>query len=227
MEPEGRSLAIRAEEAPTDEQRSFIQNRVAEISASLTPASSEDLLAEMWALLRTMAVRNGAEEELAAVVKVYVADLEDLPLWAVSAACRAYRRGDIGNGTFAPTPGEVRKRAKIYLDHWVDERAKLERILDARVMPKITAHQDRLKEQTLAHVAATVEALKAATFRDTGRGSEDTSRPLTINEAQAALDRYQANPPPMPKLSPLLRGKMGLPQEDDGSFDRFTEEDIR
>lgn len=206
-------MAIRAAEAPTEQQRAFIQNRVAEISASLAPASSKDLLAEVWAMLRTMAIRNGAPEELEAVVGVYVADLEDLPLWAVSAACRAYRRGDIGNGTFAPTPGEVRKRAKIYLDHWIDERAKLERILNARVIPKYTEHQEKSREAVLAHVAATVEALKATTFRDTGRGAEDTRRPLTIVEAQAALDRYQANPPPLPPLSPRLRGNLGLPQE--------------
>jgi len=217
LEPEGLSLAIPAAAAPNEQQRFFIANRVNEIDASLSRAPSNDLLAEVTTLMRTMKARNGDEDELSALIRVYIADLEDLPLWAVSAACRAYRRGDVGAGVFLPTPGELRKTAKTYTAPWVEERAKLSRIITARVLAPVSPESEQRRDAALAHVRETGAMLRATAAKEVGSGDGDAHRVPSVPEAQQWLDRYQQGTRPLPKLSPALRRSLGVAGEDEAA----------
>lgn len=214
LEPEGLAFALPAEAAPTPDQRAFMERRKWEIDDALAPATADSLLAELTAMFRVMAMRGGDEQELEAVIRVYLADVQDLPHFAVARACQAFRRGDVGGGKFAPTPGELRAQAKTYINPWTDERARLMRILGAKVLPPVAPESEERKQAALAHMRETAEMLKASTERQTPR--RESYRPPTVREAQEWLDRYQEASAPLPKLSPAARKATGLPPEQSG-----------
>lgn len=209
IEPEGLAHSIPANAAPTEDQRAFMQRRVREIDDAMSPADEPSALAEIAAVLRTMAIRGGDDGELEAVVRVYLTDLGDVPLFALTEACRAFRRGDVGNGTFAPTPAELRREALKRILPWTEERAKLGRVLAARVLEPPTSEDESRKAIALAHMAETARILREKSGPVAAQ--EAMPRPLTVPEANAWLDTCAASPPRLQPMSPELRRIMGLP----------------
>lgn len=217
LDREGVGYVISASAAPTEDQRAFMLRRADDIADALEPAPEALVLVELTALLRVMAIKGGDESELEAVIRIYLDDMVGLPMFAVVNACRAFRRGDVGNGRFAPTPGELRVQAKTYIAPWVDERAKLLRVLDAKVLAAPTPESEARREAALAHIRATLRQLRETTARQTTQ--VEAQRPPTVKEAQDWLDRYEASAPTLPKLSSVVRKALGLQEPDDGSRD--------
>jgi hypothetical protein len=216
LDPDGgHRFAIPEAAAPTDEQRAFMANRVSEITQSLTRAETSALVAELTTLLRVMKLKNGDEGEMSGMLRVYIADLEDLPLWAICEACKAFRRAQVGEGVFAPTPGELRKYAQGLTTAWIEERAKLQRILDARVLPRLTESGEKRHAEVLAHVRETVAILTRAAERERmPQGQQERPRVSTVEEAQGWLERHDPSTP-LPKLSDAARKAAGMKPRDD------------
>lgn len=115
-----------------DERSALMARRVA-INAALAPSSKRGV-AEALATLSNMSRRGQPSEKMEdALAKQDVDDLIDLPEWAVSAACRAWRLAEIGDGHWHPTAGQIRAEAQKRMEVFVRERAKLARVLDAPV----------------------------------------------------------------------------------------------
>jgi hypothetical protein len=115
--------------------RHGLQNRLADLRAALSPATRDQVRAVL-ATLSDMPTR--AETDPAKLLYSFerdVADLSDLPEWALAAAARAYRRGEVGDGHWRPTAGEVAKLARDKVRHWCEEAAKISAVLNARIAP--------------------------------------------------------------------------------------------
>jgi hypothetical protein len=64
-----------------------------------------------------------------------ILDLSDVPFWAVVEAAAAYRRGDINDGKYRPRTGQLRKEAMRLARPFIEEAARIERVLLAPVAP--------------------------------------------------------------------------------------------
>lgn len=121
------------------DERSALMARRVTVNAALAPASLGKI-ASTLATLGNMARRGQPSREMeTALAKQDIADLADLPEWALSAACKAYRLAEIGTGEWRPTAGQLRTEAVKRMDWLVRERAKLARVLDAKVIEEAPA----------------------------------------------------------------------------------------
>lgn len=87
--------------------------------------------------------------------QVYIEELADLPLAALSAVIGRYIRGDISNEKWLPTIGEIRKEVSRMIQPFERERATITKVLefwgnadarpDVRIIPANTSqkHDDR------------------------------------------------------------------------------------
>lgn len=77
-------------------------------SSALSPADASALVAELSTLLTVMPrAGGGSAADLKAVIRIYLADLADLPADAVRRAIADFRRGVRGEGLWAPTPAQI------------------------------------------------------------------------------------------------------------------------
>ena len=164
VEKSGFEFTIPFESAPNDVQRNYLQRQFNSLTDGLHNASRDDIIREIAMLFRMMAVKDCDPDEMGAVIEVYAADLRELPLWAVSAACGAYRMGTVGDGIFAPKVGELRRYALAGVQKLRNEREKINRVLSAAVLPKL--------ENNHADVAARVRQMAADCVKDLQRAGD-------------------------------------------------------
>ncbi len=212
LEPDGVGHALAANAAPNEDQRAFLTRRAAEISSWLTPATPQEVLTELTRLLRMMATQGGSEAELTSVIASYVEDLGNIPAPMLREACARFRRGDVGEGRFAPKAGELRKEALRLAGPWIAERSKITRVLNARVLPAIPNQRG----DVMAHVRETARQLQAASIAQGGKGKAEPAAPLkadgapmTASEA-AELKLAEIAAQPFCGVSDALRKSMGL-----------------
>ena len=62
-----------------------------------------------------------------------ISDLSSLPEWALALAARAYRRGEVGEGRWRPTAGELARLARQKCDWARAEKARIDKVLAAKV----------------------------------------------------------------------------------------------
>ena len=124
--------------------------RVEEISDAMEPIGERGAMRELAALFAVMAIRNASEDEASALMAVYAADLGELPAFALAEACRAYRRGILGDGKWLPTPGEIYQAAVRAVEGPAKECRAILSILSAKIStPQISAERKReIIEQT-------------------------------------------------------------------------------
>lgn len=216
LDPDGRGYALPAHAAPNDDQRAFLTRRSAEIASWLAPATEAERSAEVLRLLRAMVPRSGDADEVTQVVVSYIADLGDVPASMLREACARFRRGTIGDGRFAPKAGELRREALRLAEPWIAERARIERVLAARVLPPPTESR---KADVLAHVRETARQLNAAAAAQGGRAKAEPAvimgedgKPLTRTQiAEMKLAELKTDAAPL-RMSPALRKSLGLPE---------------
>lgn len=214
LDPDGHGYTLPAHAAPNDDQRAFMARRAAEIGGWLAPATPAETLAEVTRLLRMMAMQGGSEAELTTVIASYIDDLGNVPAAMLREACGRFRRGEVGDGRFAPKAGELRREAMRLAEHWIAERARIERVLAARVLPPPT------ESRKADNVRETTRQLNAAAAAQGGRTKAEPAvvmgedgKPLTPTQlAEMRLAEIQADQR-APRVSPSLRKSLGLPED--------------
>ena len=115
--------------------RTGLKNRLDDLRMGLAPATRD----QVRAVLLTLAdMPRSVESDPAKVLYSFerdVADLSIFPEWALAAAARAYRRGELGEGHWRPTVGELSRAARAKIKDWCEEAAKISAVLDARIAP--------------------------------------------------------------------------------------------
>jgi len=198
---EGDRYSVSPRMAATAEQRGMLKQRLALINDWLAPAGGKYVEAEIAAVFGVMAVDAESLEDRRIRMRIYVSDLQDLPAFAVSHACAAARRGEIGDGVYAPKVAVLRGAAREKMRAFEIERADIRRVLDADVVekrpptPQAQARVNRL----VAEVAA---AAHAAIVHDRVRFpaapvARDARSPPTETDAEmtARLRERCAEPP--------------------------------
>ena len=112
-----------------------LQNRLADLRGALVPASREAIRAILLTLSDMPTQVEADPAKLRYSLERDVADLSAFPEWALADAARAYRRGEIGDGHWRPTAGEVAKSARERIYEWSKEAARISRVLNARIAP--------------------------------------------------------------------------------------------
>ena len=104
------------------------------IEASLISASPDArAIGAVLASLGGMQARTLADpDEARAVLMQAIEDLSDVPLWALERAAKAYRKGDVGDGKWRPTPGELCIEARRQMAPVKGELYRLRKLLDHR-----------------------------------------------------------------------------------------------
>lgn len=147
-----------ADRAPSAEIRHALQARAVALADCLRPAGVARAQQEVAALIGLRPIRGDATD-LRAVLAIYGADLADLPLFALSAACADFRQGRAGDGEWAPTQAQIRVQALKHLQPIAKERREIEAVLTARIQGAVASPERRA--QVNAHVAETRRQLGA------------------------------------------------------------------
>jgi hypothetical protein len=148
---EGRALTA---DVLRNEVRAELHSRLALISAALAPCGPERASA-ILARLAGMAMRvELSRATAAALARQDVEDLRDLPDFALSDAAQGFRRGEVGNPPWHPTVGELRQEALRRAEPYLRERARIRRVLGAKLL-------EAPKPATPAQRAAVLAGLKA------------------------------------------------------------------
>lgn len=92
-------------------------------------------------LLTSMPSRSASTGDAKFLVALYVQDLNDLPISIIEQACKDFRRGNCGDGHWAPTVAEIRAQAIKYLPR----QAPLNR-LGYEDKPRDPAERERVKQ---------------------------------------------------------------------------------
>lgn len=146
-------------------------------------------------------------EDRKVLQRIWAADLADLPLYSVERACADFRQGRAGDGKWLPTQAEVRAVAMRYVEKLRKEQADVLAVLGAEVMQPIAAEQKGRVLRKWGRIRDEIVA-KADPW------AKDPKKPysqITPTEAQAALDRIQADSPPPLAVSAALRAVLDKP----------------
>lgn len=116
--------------------REGLVTRGQELALALAPADPN----RVRLILATLADMAGPTEtdpnKARFAIERDVADLSGLPEWALAAAARAYRRGEVGDGRWRPAAGEVAKLARAKCEAARAEAYRIERVLKAKVQDR-------------------------------------------------------------------------------------------
>lgn len=115
--------------------RHGLQNRLADLRVALAPAKPDAVRAILLTLADMPTKGESDPAKLRYSLELAVSDLEGLPEWALASAARAYRRGEIGDGHWRPTAGELAKLARERLLDWHKEASQIDAVLTARIEP--------------------------------------------------------------------------------------------
>lgn len=109
--------------------------RIRELDASLARAS-DDMIRKILATIADMPSRVETDPaKLRFALERDVSDLSEFPEWALAAAARAYRKGEIGDGPWRPTTGDLATYARQRVAAHRRERERIERVLRAKIEP--------------------------------------------------------------------------------------------
>lgn len=132
--------------ALADGARLALSTRAKTLAEALAPTPVE----RVKMLLLTIEDMPSRTEEDRAKLKFAVerdaSDLSEFPEWAIVAACRAARKGDVGDGVWRPTTGELVKFCRAKLAALRSERAKIAAVLAAKVDPPREIDAERRRE---------------------------------------------------------------------------------
>lgn len=181
VEGEFGKLTISEDRAPTESERDFLANHKSRLDDVLKPSTESAALSEVGALFSTMRSKTVEDVELAAVIETYAKDLAPIPFFALQQACARFRRGEIGDGVWVPTQGELANEARRIMRDFTDERAAITRVLSAKVVQAVDlGRRGENVESVRRMAAATAAALKSAIPRNEilrGSAAQDQEPP--------------------------------------------------
>lgn len=165
--------------------------RLDELGRAMTPATVDGIRIEVAKLYTVLAARTGGEDDIRGVQAIFCEDLGDLPLFAIAAAAQAFRRGDVGDGKWAPTPAELRRVAVARIKPLSQQVSDIREILDAK--PMLPAERPQNSEDRAAAAArvratlnATVDALNP--FPPAPKAPDVRNSEMERAAAEAQLD---------------------------------------
>lgn len=151
------------------------------------PADETALRRSVSALRAVFPAGNDGEENARRIIGLYVSALASFPEWAVNEVCRQYLEGRRGNGTFAPPAPEMAKACREEVSKFMDERAKIEAVLEAEVLPPI--------DQEKAARAAAVMRWEKEIRPQMVRKESEQAQPTETPEQRLERHRQRANEP--------------------------------
>lgn len=170
-----------------------MRDRLAEIDSWLRPVGEAVARAEASVLLDMLGRRQGDERGTAAILMVYGSDLADLPAFALTEACRYFRRD--GESKWIPVIADLRRKAKSYAQSLEDERKKLIAVLDAQVLEPVDTGK---REEAPRYARETADAMRASSRdlrRDLAPDVRNQSKSVDADEKLEALRKsYASNP---------------------------------
>lgn len=209
LTPVGLGHEIAAVDAPTPETRCDLEIRAAALDHRLRPAG-DTLIDDITSILM-MPGRTADVGDVKARMRMYEADLADLPLAAVSKACADFRQGRVGDG-WRPTQAEIRKRAGRHSEHLAIERAQIRALLCAVVVTiPGDPERDKAIADKLRQVARSVLAEGRAAEAKRRGGLNEVAAPsppmskISASEAEARLAALRAVPGRPVTLSAAVR----------------------
>ncbi len=180
---------------------SDIVSRVRQIDAWLVPAGDEMAASEIASIFAVMSIKGMGDGEADAMMAVYISDLSDLPYFALAGACKQFRKGQLGDGKWAPTPGEIYQAAQKLMEPPLAEKSDLQAILSAEVQtPQISADRKaQLLEEKNALLAALRRGMEAGPNPQDVRAHLEPERRQSVEETTLAgfekrRAEYVANP---------------------------------
>jgi hypothetical protein len=134
---------LKASQAPTTAERAAIQQRVDVLGQALGHVVVDRMAIAVVGLLDCFPAAALDDAAAARRAKGFTAALDDIPAWAVEAACRAWLRGEVDGGAsrFAPTPPELRKACLQQMAPVIRQRRMLERVLQAEIEPEYSPEE--------------------------------------------------------------------------------------
>jgi hypothetical protein len=120
----------------------------------LAPAGDRALDPHIASLMVSLRYSSEAPEDRKALMRIWAADLADLPLFAVERACTDFRQGRAGDGKWLPTQAEVRRVAVKHAEAFRKEHTVVQSVLSARVVdkPRDEAERKRIADEARAMV---------------------------------------------------------------------------
>lgn len=116
--------------------RVALERRRRELCDALAPCGPK-AVAGVLATLEGMAYRKEVDgAAIAVLVKQEIEDLQGYPEWALAAAARSYRLGELGEGHWRPTSGDLAKEAGRLVGPFHVELRRIGRLLDS---PQLSA----------------------------------------------------------------------------------------
>lgn len=204
--PAGRTYSLPSEYAPRPEMRRMLEARSDRLRIWLEPSGQERVLRSIASLYLSMSSRSGNDGEIKAEKRQLAMDLADVPAFALSEACEAFRRGDIGDGKWVPKGGEIRVQAMKRVYPLSRERREIDAVLTATVVAPI----NRARREALITKANDLVSEMRAASEATRRGKMSEQELFDARVVSEMMKNGTPDPRPLPKLSPYLAGKLGL-----------------
>jgi hypothetical protein len=145
--------------------RARLEARRRHLDRMLAPSARAEraqMSAAIAGLLGAFGGNAGGSPEM--VVSKYLHVLEDLPLWAVLAACRALERGEVDGVSldFRPTAPRVRQVARELMAPWNEE---VFRIREALTLPAMAPEDAEMRERIGKLMTEFAQGLKMGKFK--------------------------------------------------------------
>ena len=154
------TVAIDTESASTNTlapgERSALESRRTELRRALAPSDDNGICSTL-ATLAKMGARSEHNPQVAlGLVKQDIADLRHVPYFALAEAAAAFRQGEIGDGCWRPTSGQLAIEGGRRARAFQTELQKIGRVLES---PRLSRNPEpRISKEQWAHLGARLAA---------------------------------------------------------------------
>ena len=197
---QGGVWSISDRRAPAGRDLAALQDREAQLTASLAPGPMHDIQRALLQMFLAFPSSNGLDMQGA--VAAYAAALSIFPAWAVTRACEDVVRGRAGgNKAFAPSAAEVSSHVTGILSDAKREAALIRKVLGAQIYREVS---DDEKARVSAAFRALADELGMSSWGS--EGDKPVKRERSLDELAA---HYAANPLQPSETIASMTGKRG------------------
>lgn len=204
--------------APTPTVRRALVMRVSALELALVPAPPEMIAATVTAMLVAFRSAREGEEDAEAIVSLYVYDLADQPLWAITRACEAFRRGTVEGASldFAPGVPRLLQEVRMQVARQRYELRRIAKVLAAKVVPDpipidpakaIQMAEDCKREIAAAAAARTLDANEKREKRAANERAERAAAMADLESRKARNSLTPAAAEPEAELPPQAEAR--------------------
>jgi hypothetical protein len=180
---------IPAELAPTPNERQALAGRSRDLQGWLVPAETVRIRTMVAALLAGYPSGRAHKDNPDKVLDMFVRALQDVPGWAVAAACAAWNRGDYPGKregySPAPSPADLRELALAESKVAREEKTKIDAIIKAEVVEEVSP-------EARERIAAGLKALAARIGSGTDAEEEARQKALAAEMREKTAANRQA-----------------------------------